>query len=119
MKAIIKKRGEGKTLELIKIAAEHGLYIIVRNAEIAHYVRELAQKNDFQILFPITYSEFDRKAYFAKDINGFLFDDLDEYIQMRSPNVRIFAFTASNENVSFPKFEPIFFLSGKLPKNRF
>lgn len=109
MKAIIKDRHEGKTLELIKIAAEEGLYIIVRNQEMAYYTRKLAEKNGFQILFPITYSEFDRKAYFAKDINGFVFDDLDDYIQMRSPNVRIFAFTASNKSIDFPKSEPVFF----------
>ena len=109
MKAIIKERNEGKTLELIKIAAEQGLYIIVRNQEMAYYTKELAEKKGFQILFPITYSEFDRKAYYGKNIKGFLFDDLDNYIQMRSPNVRIFAFTASNESIYFPKSEPIFF----------
>ena len=109
MKAIIKDRHEGKTLELIKIAAEQGLYIIVRNKEIAYYTIKLAEKNGFQILSPITYSEFDRKAYFSRNIKGFLFDDLDNYIQMRSPNVRIFAFTASNESIDFPKSEPVFF----------
>ena len=96
MKAIIKERGEAKTLELIKIAAENGLYIIVRNLQTAHYVRKLAEKYDFIILFPITYSEFDRRKYFGKNIKGFLFDDLDDYIQMKSPNVKIFAFTATN-----------------------
>ena len=109
MKAIIKDRNEGKTLELIKIAAEQGLYIIVRNQEMAYYTRELAEKKGFKILFPITYSEFDRKAYYGKNIKGFLFDDLDAYIQMRSPNVRIFAFTASNESIDFPESEPVFF----------
>lgn len=109
MKAIIKNRGEGKTLELIKIAVQHGLYIIVRNVEIAHYVKDLAEKNDFKILSPITYSEFDRRAYFAKNIKGFLFDDLDDYIQMKSPNVRIFAFTATNQIIEFPKSKPIYF----------
>ena len=109
MKAIIKERNEGKTLELIKIAAEQGLYIIVRNQEMAYFTRELAEKKGFKILFPITYSEFDRKAYFARNIKGFLFDDLDNYIQMISFIVIFFSFTSSNERIELPKSEPIFF----------
>lgn len=57
-KFIIKKKGEGKTTELIKIAAEQGLYIVCLDRERAINIFNVAKQMGCpNIPFPITLDE--------------------------------------------------------------
>lgn len=56
-KYIIKKRGDGKTTDLIKESAEKGLYIICCNRQRVQSIVQQAQKLGYNIPFPVTLEE--------------------------------------------------------------
>lgn len=74
----------GKTLSLIKIAAREWLYIVSIDKARASYAFKLARENGYEIPFPITYGDFMSGNYCGKNINGFLFDDVQEFFQRMS-----------------------------------
>lgn len=89
METILKKRGEGKTFDLIKISAETGEYIVCRNP---YFVANEARKIGVSIPFPLTYDEFLRGQYYGKGVIGLLIDDVDELVN-RIANVPVNAIT--------------------------
>lgn len=88
------ERGFGKTTELIKLAAEHGGYIVCRDRRMAGEIADMARKRELHIAFPITYDEFLNKRYYGQNISRFYIDDADALLQSMS-SVRIDAITVT------------------------
>lgn len=95
MKRIITDRSGGKTTRLIRMAAETGGYIVCHEP---HYVAEQASRMGVNIAFPLSYSEFLDKKYYARGVKGFLFDNIDNFMQTLSGSVPVFAVTVSTED---------------------
>lgn len=93
MEKIIKASGEGKTTDLIKMADNKKYYIVCPNMRQAGFIQEQAKSLACDILFPLTYSEFINKAYQPRNIDGFLIDNADLFLQYMSPEVEIKAIT--------------------------
>lgn len=102
MEIIVQNRNTGKTTQLIQMAAKHWYYIICINSSHADSISMQAQSMGLKIPYPITYYAFDENRYHRDGIKGFLFDDLDLYIQSKS-QVSIKAVTLSNDS-GFPAF---------------
>lgn len=81
MLSIVGGRQQGKTSALIKLAHEHGGYIVVRSKTMAAEVANRAREVKMPIAFPLTYEEFLNKRYFGKGISKFWIDDADALLQ--------------------------------------
>jgi hypothetical protein len=84
MKVIIRPRRAGKTVEAIKLAAEHGYYIVVPNQVQARDVMKRAQEMSLNIPLPITWNEFTHQQYYGRHIKGFVIDNLDMCLRSMS-----------------------------------
>ncbi|CAL2108200.1 conserved hypothetical protein [Tenacibaculum sp. 190524A02b] len=84
MNTILLPRNQGKTSKLIKESAKEGYYIICESRQSAHIIAEQARLMNLDIPFPICYEEFDRKQYCARNIRGFLLDNVDWYLQSKT-----------------------------------
>lgn len=84
MKMIILERGKGKTIELIKLSAETGCYIVCFDIEEVSRVVCLSKEMGMSIPFPLTFQEFASGQYYAKGIKGFLIDNAELFIQSLS-----------------------------------
>jgi diaminopimelate decarboxylase len=84
MKVILRPRATGKTEELIRLAAEHGAYIVCRSLDEASRIKSISSDMCLDINLPITYSEFFERRYHRRGIKGFLIDDVDEFVQRLS-----------------------------------
>lgn len=80
MKKIIKPRGTGKTIELIKLSNELWNYIMCLDRKRADEVFAMANKLEIDIPNPFTFEEFINHKY-GPYCRGFLFDDLDLILQ--------------------------------------
>lgn len=89
MEIIIRGKQGGKTTDVIKFAAENGLYIVAKDKEECVRISDIA-KNELKlnINFPISFNEFVNRNYYGKRIKGFVVDDADLLIQYLS-NVKI------------------------------
>ena len=58
MNVICKKRGEGKTTELIKLSAAKNLIIITPTAKMADYIYEMAKDHGYEIPEPMDICSF-------------------------------------------------------------
>lgn len=81
MKLIVGDRGSGRTIDLIKSAAEaeskgHVCYIVCHSQEEAHRIARIAQLMELQIGFPLTYDEFLHRSYAGQNIHKFYIDNL-------------------------------------------
>lgn len=85
MDIIIRPRRGGKTVEAIKLAAEHDYYIVCPNAVQVKQVARQAQEMSLKIPFPITWWDFMHQAYYGKNIKGFVIDNLDMCLQSMTP----------------------------------
>ncbi len=94
MKTILLGRGKGKTTKLIQEAAKGHYYIICHSFESAHNIAKQAREMGLDIPLPISYSEFDRNQYCGRNIKGFLFDNVDHYLQSKT-TVHIKAITVN------------------------
>ena len=81
MRIIYGPAGSGKTTQLIKIAAKHDYYMVVKSAAEARRVKHEAIKLGYDILFPLTYREFLDNKYYKSGIKGFLIDNADMMLQ--------------------------------------
>lgn len=81
MEKIIKGRGQGKTLDLIKKSSLTGDYIVCSNFNNAAMIQCEAQEHGLNIPFPITYYEFTQKKYYSKGISGFLIDNVEMFLE--------------------------------------
>lgn len=82
MKIIARPRGQGKTSELIKMAAasEGVAYIVVSHYSRAYQVQMLAKKMGVHVRFPITYDEIKRKLV-GQTVDELYLDDIDDAIR--------------------------------------
>ena len=78
-KIILKPRQTGRTTEMIKMAAEHNLYIVTTNRQRALYIVKMAQDLGLNILFPITVRELPIRPNFATQ--EVLIDDADQVLE--------------------------------------
>lgn len=95
---IFKKRGGGKTMDLIDKSAETGAYIVCLNQNEASRIAAIAQEKNKDIPFPLTFEEFDEHQYHGKGVKGFLIDNLDMFIAWKSHLVIGFSITKPEEN---------------------
>jgi hypothetical protein len=97
MKIIAAPRGAGKTTELVKISANTGDYIVVKDRKMALYTMDIAKKANVWIPFPITYDEFLNHRW-GNTVKGFLIDDLEtlmtQVLNMVNPPINAVAITA-------------------------
>lgn len=68
MRIIYGPAGSGKTMQLIRIAAKHNYYMVVKDMEEARRVNTEAHKLGFNIPFPLTYREFLEGEYYKQGI---------------------------------------------------
>ncbi len=103
IKTISLPRSGGKTTALIKEAAANNYYIICANLQEVDRIELQARKLKLTIPQPITYTDFDRKSYYGAGITGFLFDNVDEYLQNKTKvpikTVSITGFAKVNNDV--------------------
>lgn len=95
MRKIISQRNSGKTNKLIEISHTSGDYIVCQNRHEAERILSVAESTGFNIPMPITYEEFTNKRYYSKGIKGFLFDNVDIFLQTLT-TVPIKAITLNN-----------------------
>lgn len=81
MRVIVKDRGEGKTVDLIRRSALTGFYMVVRNHQAAHDAHLRSLDMGLLIPFPLTYDEFLEGRYNTRGIRGVLIDDADELLR--------------------------------------
>ena len=81
MRIIYGPAGSGKTTQLIKIAAKHNYYMVVKDMEEARRVNTEAIKLGYDVLFPLTYREFLNNEHYKSGIKGFLIDNVDMMLQ--------------------------------------
>ncbi len=83
MKKIIRKRGGGKTTELIKMSAKTWAYIVCQTMARADFIAKYAQKLNLKIPFPITYSDiFENRMRCVFPCVKFLLDDAEDFIRI-------------------------------------
>lgn len=96
MKVIARKRREGKTQELIDIADKKRVYIVCSSTQEADRISKIARDQGKKIFFPLTFDEFLKKQYATRNIDGFLFDNVDQFISSIS-SVKIIAMTITTD----------------------
>lgn len=89
-KIIIKPRQTGRTTEMIKMAAEHNLYIVTTDRFRALNIAKMAKDLGLNILFPITVRELPIQPNHATQ--EVLIDDADNVLE-RLVGTRIKAIT--------------------------
>lgn len=78
IEVINRGRVTGRTTELIRRCAKHNYALIVTPSKArAQTVFKQARSQDIYIPFPITFKEFCRGEFCGKNVEAFLFDDLD------------------------------------------
>jgi hypothetical protein len=80
MKKIYLPKGAGKTRELVKMAHNTNKYIVCANSQEAARIAANARKEGYNILFPLTYGELISRRYFARNIESFLIDNVEQLI---------------------------------------
>ena len=99
MEIIVKKRGTGRTLELIKKSNKTGGYIVCMSQKESERILSHSQELGLNIPMPITYEEFINKRYHSKGIKNFLIDNVEDLLQTLT-DVKIDAITlAEQENL--------------------
>lgn len=98
MKVIALDRQQGKTTELVKLAAQENLYIVCANRNMVRHTAQMARDMGLDIPFPITWDEFAAHRYYGRGIKGFVIDNLDICIQQSTAvPVRAVSLTVSAE----------------------
>ena len=103
MKIIIKPRQTGRTTELIKRCAEYRYALIVcPSRRQVEFVFRKACELGFEIPNPITFREFVDGMFYGKNIDAFLFDNLDAALESFARGVLVDAvvFKKCEEEVS-------------------
>lgn len=96
MKKIILPKGQGKTIELIKMSADNKWYIVCHSIYECSRIHCTAMEMNLKIPFPITYDEFINGKYYGKGIRGFLVDNVDLLVQHIAGVTPIIALTITN-----------------------
>ena len=98
MNIIYRKRGQGKTTELIKISAETRCYIVCESQSVAITIQRNATELGYNIPLPLTYSEFLHHRYYAHGIKGLLIDNAELLLEYISKEVPIHTITMTDLN---------------------
>ena len=83
-KIILKPRQTGRTTELIKMAAEHNLYIVTTDRNRALFIDKMAKDLGLKIPFPITVRELPIHPVMRHGcsfVNEVLVDDADQVLE--------------------------------------
>lgn len=82
MHKIIRKRGAGKTTDLIRKSAETGTYILCANRKRALHIQKMADHLGLKIPFPVTVQEYFMSDGFLNSyIKSVYIDDADDVLQ--------------------------------------
>jgi len=89
-KLIVGDRQSGRTIDLIKAAAEaelkgHTCYIVCHSHEEAHRIARIAELMELNIGFPLTYEEFIHRQYSGTNIDKFYIDNLHKLLVRMCP----------------------------------
>lgn len=99
MKIIQRPIRGGKTTKLIQLAAQGRYKLIVCGSLVeAHQIFKSAQDLGLNIPMPITYNELIRRKYAGKNIESFLFDNVDLFLQTLT-SVKIEAISVTGESL--------------------
>lgn len=105
MKKIILPKGEGKTQQLINLSAKTRAHIICKDSTRAMIICNVASSQGKSIPTPVTFDDFIERQYYYRGVRGFLFDDIDLFIQYMAGPIPVVAITLSPENPDDPKAE--------------
>lgn len=90
IEVINRGRATGRTTELIRRCAKHdNALIVTTNKNRARSVFEQARSQGIYIPFPITFKEFCRGEFYGRNVDAFLFDDLDDSLKEMAMGVPI------------------------------
>lgn len=96
MEVYARGRQEGKTTDLIRLAARQFLYIVCIDRREAARVAAEARAMNLDIPSPLTWGEFAAGEYYGQGIRGFVIDNLDLCVQqMTTVPVKAVSLTAS------------------------
>ncbi len=99
MKIIYTQRGGGKTTKLLEEARKlkgYNLIVCIDKKEAQRVWKEILLKK-YKLPQPITFKEFIDEAYCGMNINSFLIDNADLFLQHLSRGVKIHAVTFTKE----------------------
>lgn len=97
MNKIYKKRGEGKTSELIKRADKCNGFIVVHNSDEAKSVFRYACSMRYDINFPLTYNEVCNNQYYAKNSKCLHIDNVEMFLKYVINDIEIASITLTEE----------------------
>lgn len=103
MKIIYKSKSQGKTMDLIKLAAADNLYMVVKSKIEAERVADLAKSMNLDINFPITFEDFIMGSFKTKGIKGFAIDNGEMLITLL---VKSMSRGVQIQAISIEKLEP-------------
>ncbi len=101
MKIIVKRKGEGKTRALIRMADRCNGFIVVTNTEEAHTVSKMASEMKCSIRFPLTFNEFIHRRYVQGANEKIYIDNLDRCLQQFT-TCKIEAATITGDELHMP-----------------
>lgn len=81
MKFVGLGRRAGKTVEMIKMSAASGSYVVCHSQREAHRIFREASGMGLSIPFPITFAEFKRGEFHPVGVRGLLIDNVDLLLQ--------------------------------------
>lgn len=90
-------RRMGKTTDLISVAAEGFLYVVVPDRRQAMLAAEMAESMDLDIPFPLTWDEFANGRFRGSGVNGFVIDNLDMCVQSMARGTPVRAVSLTTE----------------------
>jgi hypothetical protein len=86
MKKIILSKGEGKTQQLIDLAAKTNAHIICADSKRAMVIATRAHAQGKDIQMPITFDDLIEEQHRHRGITAFLIDDADQFLQRLAGN---------------------------------
>lgn len=97
---ILGKIGDGKTVELIKISAKTGIYILVTTRIRANHLFKQAKNMGYDIPYPVVIDDYFRDKFTGSSIrqDGLLIDDVDDVLKTIFNGVNIRAVSLTNDN---------------------
>ena len=98
MLVLYKGRQEGKTEELLQLAAKEQLTLVLINRSECVRVKLRASELNLSIRSPITHSDFIKGCGCGKMFNGFLIDNADMLIQSMT-HISVVAISVNKEDV--------------------
>lgn len=101
MKLILKNRGAGKTMDLIKESIETHAYIACMNRQECYRVHQVALASGFSMPFPLTHDDVINHRFSGRGVKAILIDDVESFIQrvigIGSTPVKTITFTCNEE----------------------